>query len=116
MTNNELLNSMADTFAKCHCIADSKNKDYANDDDALRNFKLVESMDLCSKEQGIIVRMCDKLYRISNLIKQDGCVKDESIEDTLHDIINYSAILIASLRSKGDTRCTASCSTSFNLR
>lgn len=45
--------------------------------------------------QGLIVRMSDKMTRISNLLKREAQVKDESIQDTLADLCNYAAILSA---------------------
>jgi hypothetical protein len=57
-----------------------------------------------SVEKGILVRMCDKLSRIGNLIERnDHSVKDESIEDTLIDIMNYSNILLCYIQEKRNT-------------
>ena len=44
--------------------------------------------------KGILTRLVDKVTRIGNLIdKEEGEVNDESIFDTIQDLINYSAIL-----------------------
>ena len=48
---------------------------------------------LCSVEEGILVRMTDKINRIATLIYQDNAVKDEKIQDTLLDLAVYSIIL-----------------------
>lgn len=49
---------------------------------------------------GVVVRMNDKLSRIENLIhkKNDAKVKDEKLEDTLLDIVNYATYGIMLLR------------------
>jgi hypothetical protein len=81
----------------------SKTKDYATIDDPYRNFRMSESVGV-SVEKGILVRMCDKLSRIGNLIESnDNSVKDESIEDTLIDIMNYSNILLCYIQEKRNT-------------
>ena len=66
----------------------------------LETLKNVEILDVCSTEAGIVVRMTDKLSRIANLIKQDAKVKDESISDTLLDLMNYANILKVYLNNK----------------
>lgn len=83
-----------------------KNADYAKGEDPFANFKVCETLQICSVEEGILVRITDKLARISNLIKQEAQVKDESILDTLQDLANYTAILNTYLISKkGGKKC-----------
>jgi len=41
---------------------------------------------------GIIVRLFDKISRLSNLTKVGGSAKHESLYDTTHDIANYGTI------------------------
>ena len=81
-------------------IMKRKNADYAGIEDPFRNFNNVEVLGVCSTEAGIIVRMTDKLSRIANLIKQDAKVKDESISDTLIDLMNYANILKVYINNK----------------
>lgn len=53
------------------------------------------------KEWGIIpavARLDEKISRIKQLIKNKAQVKDESIEDTIKDLCNYSAMLLMELR------------------
>lgn len=77
-----------------------KTQDYATIDDPYRNFRMSESVGV-SIEKGILVRMCDKLSRIGNLIENnDPSVKNESIEDTLIDIMNYANILLCYTQQK----------------
>jgi len=44
--------------------------------------------------------MMDKVSRISTLLEKEAKVKDEAIEDTLEDLINYTAILKSYLKQK----------------
>lgn len=74
-------------------IVEDKNQDYADGADPFQNFRMVEDAGLCSLEQGIAVRMSDKLQRIFNLLDEEAAVEDEKIEDTLSDLRNYANIL-----------------------
>lgn len=91
---NPLLIDMKETFNKCFELVKKKNADYSGKEtqDPFANFKKCEVIGV-SPEQGVMVRMMDKMSRISNLLKQDAEVKTEAIEDTLEDLINYAAIL-----------------------
>jgi len=42
-----------------------------------------------------MVRILDKMARISNLMHKEAKVKDETVLDTIADAINYLAILLA---------------------
>lgn len=91
---NPLLLNVQETFTKCYELLKSKNNDYAGEktQDPYANFRKSEVIGV-KTEKGILVRMMDKMSRISNLIEQDASVKTEAIEDTLEDLINYAAIL-----------------------
>jgi hypothetical protein len=81
-------------------ISKKKNADYAGEVDPFKNFRLVETLGLCSTEVGIMVRMCDKISRISNLLDSEEKVEDEKVADTLSDLSNYSMILRMYLEEK----------------
>jgi hypothetical protein len=82
-------------------IARAKNSDYADTvNDPYKNFRFCEQLGVCSVEQGIVVRMSDKLSRISNLLSKEAKVSDEKITDTLLDLANYSIILKLWLEDK----------------
>lgn len=100
MTSTEFLAHMEATFRGCLETARRKNQDYAGDADPFKNFKVVEGMGISSVEHGMLVRLCDKFSRISNLLDKEAQVKDESIQDTIDDAINYFAILKAWLHCK----------------
>lgn len=74
--HKEILDTMHDIYVR-------KNADYGNSfDQTLDEFGLV----------ALAIRLDDKLRRFKQLIKQDAQVKDESIEDTLLDMSNYSVM------------------------
>lgn len=97
MKQEELLEFVEETYTQCLRLIEKKNSDYAENEDALKNFKLAESLGV-STQKGILIRMTDKLTRIAHLIEREAHVEDESLEDTIHDLINYTALLKASLQ------------------
>ena len=99
MTKEELLKLHDTITAECKQILDSKGNDYSGDKDRLRNFKAVEIVKV-NPVQGIMVRMIDKMTRMSELLEHDSKVKAESIEDTALDLFNYAFLLIAVLQDK----------------
>lgn len=98
-TTNKLIQSMETTFNQCILTAIDKNHDYSSNTDPFKNFKSSEFVGV-PVERAILVRMMDKMARISNGLNSELLVKDETIHDTLMDIINYSAILKAYLEIK----------------
>lgn len=79
-----------------------KNTDYSGIADPFKNFRSAEVIDV-GVDRAILVRILDKIARINNLLDSEAQVADESIDDTLLDLINYSAILKAyvySIREK----------------
>ncbi len=79
-----------------HEIIRRKNSDYATGEDPFNNFRMVEMIGL-SVEQGIMTRILDKFARLSNLTAsgEEPAVADETVDDTILDLINYLAILHA---------------------
>lgn len=72
-------------------LVEKKNKDYGN------------SFDKTLEEYGdtaYFLRIEDKLSRLKSLSKKDAAVVDESIEDTLKDIIGYTLLMINNKRKK----------------
>lgn len=83
-----------------------KNSDYCGDVDTLTNFMVCEQRGNASAEIGILIRVDDKISRLSNILKKDSpAVKDESARDTIIDVINYMVLLQAVLiEKKGEVR------------
>lgn len=91
-----------ETLAEMLEIVKKKNNDYAGKAvaDPFKNFKMVEELGIASTESGLLTRITDKLCRVNNLLSQEAAVKDESIEDTVKDMANYSVILYCYLQQK----------------
>lgn len=85
-------------------IVKKKNQDYAEGADPFQNFSMVEDAGFISTEEGIAVRMSDKMQRIFNLINSEASVEDERIEDTLSDLRNYANILQVYIQNKKSGR------------
>ena len=103
MKNDELFIFAEKLMQECLDTLKKKNHDYAGDSglDALKNFKLVEYLNITETSTGILVRMCDKMSRLANVYHGGNLVKNESCEDTGKDLINYIIILLASIQEKG---------------
>lgn len=97
-SKNVLLEDIKETFANCIEVAERKNADYAGTD-PFANFMNSKVVNVEPK-RAIMVRMMDKVSRISNLLDNEAQVKDESIYDTLDDLINYTAILKSAIKNK----------------
>jgi uncharacterized membrane-anchored protein len=93
MNQSEYLKKFKEVTEKMNELVARKNADYASEGDAFKNFKMCEALGVCSVEEGIVVRMSDKLTRVSNLLNSEAKVADEKIQDTLLDLANYSIIL-----------------------
>jgi hypothetical protein len=55
------------------------------------------------QEHGLVsavIRLDDKMRRLKSLSKKQAQVKDESIEDTLLDLCNYSIMSVMELRKQ----------------
>lgn len=100
-TNKDLIQYHRDMIERCHAMLASKNQDYANGS-AFGNLDMCEQMGACSTEMGILIRMTDKLSRLLSLIQSgnEAQVKDESVHDTCEDIVNYSVLMSAKIRSR----------------
>lgn len=72
-------------------IYKDKNHDYGN------SFSILfEKFGLTS----VVIRLWDKILRLETLTKTEAKVKDESITDTLKDIINYSIMTLIELEKR----------------
>lgn len=100
MNQSDFLKLIEENYKECVEIVRKKNKDYAGSDDPFQNFRLAELMGITSLERAILVRMADKLARISNLLNQDTEVKEEKVSDTLNDLSNYAQIMRVYLEEK----------------
>ena len=92
------LKSHHDGITTCaKALMERKNADYTNDSrgsgGCLGNFVKAEDFGICSAEEGVMVRLLDKVSRLTTLIRREARVHDEKLEDTVIDIVNYVIIL-----------------------
>jgi hypothetical protein len=103
MTRDELLQFHEELCGAARELMSKKNRDYAGKDgvEPFANFTRVESMGICKTEQGFMVRLTDKMSRLSSFIHAGKMnVQDESFMDTCVDVINYMVLLAAYLNDK----------------
>ena len=80
-------------------LVERKNNDYAGEKDFLANFRMAEMMGL-NPSTGVLLRISDKFARICQLVQKEANVPEESIHDTLIDLMNYSALMILCLKDE----------------
>jgi len=106
MDSNQLGVCFNEIVNKCWRICEAKTTDYAKQSDIFSSLRATEQLGLCPVSTGILVRVVDKISRIINLLDcQNVAVKDESITDSIMDIINYLVLLAAAIK-EGEVRKT----------
>ena len=103
MNREQLLKHHDSLTKQAKDIMKAKNHDYAGEkgDSPFANFERTEAMGVCSTEQGFLVRVVDKVSRLSTFC-QAGQLKvdNESYEDAILDIINYMVLFSGYLKEK----------------
>ena len=105
MTRDELLKYHTTVCEQAKELMKKKNHDYAGEggDQPFANFERTESMGVCSTEQGFLVRVVDKVSRLSTFASAGKLkVDNESYEDAIVDIINYMVLFSAYLKDKNE--------------
>lgn len=102
MDNKDWLVFHKECCDKMHEITIRKNHDYTGSSSSpFKNFENVELMGVASTEHGFLVRMMDKMARLTNFVNTNTLlVKDESVTDTLLDLANYSLLMAGYIESK----------------
>ena len=104
MNRDDLLKLHNDLTEEARGLMARKNHDYSGGESRespFLNFSRVESMGITTTEKGFLVRMTDKMSRLSTFCKEGRFqVDDESLRDTILDMINYSILLYAYVSSK----------------
>ena len=102
-----LLQMRRELFAKLDQVLLDKGNDYnaaqQESGDTLFNLRIASIMGIVpSPEMGILVRLGDKFMRLASLLNPgvQQKVKDESIEDTIGDAINYLTYIAAFRRKR----------------
>jgi hypothetical protein len=103
MNTKELLKYHKEFSERAREIMRVKNSDYtgSNGKTPFANFQTTELLRITSTEKGFLVRMQDKMARLSTFAN-DGKLKvpNESFEDALLDITNYCILMGAYIKSK----------------
>ena len=94
---NPLVEFVRSEYDRCVGVVEKKNADYAGQRggaDPLANFRLAETLGVCSTDRAVLIRLIDKIARLATLIEREPAVVEESFADTVRDAINYLAILL----------------------
>ena len=106
MNRDELLKRHETLCKQRRDLMNLKNRDYAGNggQEPFANFTRCEAMGICSTEQGFLVRLTDKMSRLSSFVESGKLhVSDESFEDTCVDIINYMVLFHSYVSEKDDS-------------
>jgi hypothetical protein len=107
MTRDELLQFHEEITKQARELMSLKNRDYAGNEgvEPFANFTRVEAMGICKTEQGFMVRLTDKMSRLSSFVRAGKMhIKDESFKDTCVDVINYMVLLAAYLKEQEEQK------------
>jgi len=96
MNQKQFLKHIETTFKNALELIRRKNQDYSKTENAFANFEFARLVGL-DVSRAILLRVVDKIARLSNLLDKDIAVVDESLQDTCIDVVNYMAILMAYL-------------------
>jgi hypothetical protein len=102
MTQKEQIQRFDNLVEKLRQTLSSKGKDYASED-VLSNFK--ESAERIGQKpyEQCLSMISQKVSRLSNLFKQDRKPNNESIQDSILDLIGYSFLLDALVEEQGES-------------
>jgi hypothetical protein len=103
MTRDELIQHHEDLCGQALELMKKKNHDYAGNSGKtpFANFERCEAMGICTTEAGFLVRMTDKLSRLSTFADAGKLqVDNEGYNDAIVDIINYCVLFSAYVKSK----------------
>jgi hypothetical protein len=100
MTKQEQIKHFDQIVAEARNILLTKGDDYSGDD-RLSNFKLVASMTKTTPEKVALMFIATKVARLGELLN-GKTPKNESIKDSITDLINYAILLDMILSDKID--------------
>jgi len=92
MNIQEQEHQLEQIFSKMREIMLKKGNDYAGED-RLSNFKLAGNISGISPEVQCLSLIATKVARLGTLLNSNNKPNNESIEDSVIDLINYSALL-----------------------
>lgn len=102
MTREELFALHQEICRGALIIMRHKSADYASGTDPFANFKRGEILGFATAEEGLMLRVVDKISRISTFLKNGQLeLKNEAVQDSILDVINYMILLHGMLLDKG---------------
>lgn len=105
MRLDRLLEIKKHIWEQCDNLTVIKGMGYGTNTDTLFNLRLVEYLGVSTAVEGAYVRMLDKVSRCARMLKlmRDGGNQppEESIKDTILDLINYASYIYALLVESG---------------
>ena len=107
MDRTELLKFHTSVCEDARNLMSLKNRDYAGNggSEPFANFTRCESMGVCQTEAGILVRVIDKISRMSSFLESGKMhVEDESFYDSMIDVINYMVLLGGYVKDKDNSK------------
>jgi hypothetical protein len=101
MTRDELFQLHQTVCGRALIILQHKSNDYATSTDPFANFKRGEILGFSSAENGLMLRVVDKISRISTFLQKGELkVGNETVQDSILDVINYMILLQGMLEDK----------------
>lgn len=82
----------------------SKGDDYAGQADRLQNFKLAGNIAGDDAKKNCLHAISTKVARLSQLLNSGAEPKNESVEDSLLDLANYSFLMVCILAEADKTK------------
>lgn len=98
MTRDDYVRFHEELCLKARELSIRKNADYAGNGGRMpfANFERVEAMGVTTTTKGFLVRIVDKISRLSEFSRTGTfAVSDESFDDTCMDVINYVCLMAA---------------------
>lgn len=106
LTNEQALEEQKALFNTAIELLKKKRADYSGGSDPFKNFRQSTALSV-EPWRGAAVRFMDKVTRVFQLFNTKdgkGQVVDETIEDTLFDILNYAVIMYQLWREEQSTQ------------
>ena len=101
MTRDEFLKYSKEMFDDCYTIMEKKNHDYSQEGNPFSNFELQGFVSGVIPERTFLMALGTKMARLRELVgREDKAKVDESLDDTIKDMINYAALLSGYIKSK----------------
>ena len=102
MTREQLIELHSFLSAKALDLMTRKNQDYAGGGDPFSNFRASSVLGI-DPVLALMVRCIDKFKRIESFVRKGELkVKEESVQDSILDVINYMVLLAGLLEERND--------------